>query len=308
MTPLNLLTMGHTIKGLKGRGAYKMAKNGLPQFKAKNPAVQGAKAKSDAAARLVQPPHDNLVMISNDSEVVARTAPPPSLTSVNLEVETLAVLQAAPVSVSTLAASIPVDDSTLPASLDLPSDEPPVEPVAAAALEVFPASVSMPRPHRMSVDMDPTESSWSAPIALAEPSPEMAEMAEMTETPEPPSAGNEQKDHPVAPRPFAPSPRPAREPWWSRLVRKFSFRRPPPRLAGVQTELALERVAVVRNDLSDDDLEVRLRKVPTGRNPFKGVAAKSARASKAREKSAIAGPPIAEPAMAEAGGPDGLIE
>ena len=57
-----------------------------------------------------------------------------------------------------------------------------------------------------------------------------------------------------------------------RLVQRFVFGRKgrPVREAGVQTELALEKVTVVRNDLNEDDLEVVLveRKVGTGQKPL----------------------------------------
>ena len=87
----------------------------------------------------------------------------------------------------------------------------------------------------------------------------------------------------VSPSPFAPDAKPAKKPCadgiWKRsvsfcrwLVLRFVFGRKGRPIHGmtVQTELALEKVTVLQNDLNEDDLEVVLveRKEGTGEKPL----------------------------------------
>jgi hypothetical protein len=78
--------------------------------------------------------------------------------------------------------------------------------------------------------------------------------------------------------PSAPPPTPAaveaKAGIWRLLLQRITFRRRVVKVRGVQTELALERVAVIRNDLSDADLEVipRMDAKKRESNPFRSSA------------------------------------
>jgi hypothetical protein len=86
---------------------------------------------------------------------------------------------------------------------------------------------------------------------------------------------------PLKPSVAVPPPTP-REPVWDRFVSGFrgfverctaNGKASPFQRRTVQTELALEKVTVVRNDLADEDMEViSVRKKPVGRVTSRGVA------------------------------------
>jgi hypothetical protein len=89
------------------------------------------------------------------------------------------------------------------------------------------------------------------------------------------------------------TPRPAPTPgaekakagMWQLLLRRITFRRRVVKVRGVQTELALERVSPIRNDLSDADLEVipRMDAKKRESNPFQGRA-QARRVKEAKEE------------------------
>ena len=86
---------------------------------------------------------------------------------------------------------------------------------------------------------------------------------------------------------------------WELLLRRMTFRRRMVKVRGVQTELALERVSPVRNDLSDADLEVIPRMDTRKResNPFRS-GARARRVKEAKEEIDTALPMVPLGAMA----------
>ncbi len=171
--------------------------------------------------------------------------------------------------------------------------------VAVARMAEEPVAVAAPAlPTRMDVEME-AEETWAAMITTAAPAAMVKALA--VETPQEAAAApapvRVDRSAPVSANESAAAMSASRESVWRLLLRKLTFRRPPVKVRTVQTELALERVAVVRNDLSDDDLEVRPRKAVKERNPFK-AGAKSRRTREAKEEKAAA--PAPEPELAAA--------
>lgn|GEM_PF-5531023 len=152
----------------------------------------------------------------------------------------------------------------------------PIVPVARK-MEESPKAVAPAPPMRMDVQME-AEEAWAAMITTAATPPIIA----------PPAPTRVDRS---APAPEGPSASASRKSVWGLLLRKLTFCRPPVKVRTVQTELALERVAVVRNDLSDDDLEVRPSKAAKERNPFK-TGAKSRRMKEAKEEEEAAEPEL----------------
>jgi hypothetical protein len=168
------------------------------------------------------------------------------------------------------------------------------------------------------VDMDPPQQPLLVPLMVAEPAPaketpaplnaaacDMADAPTHT-TPEPQksvttriwnfwrqAAPKAKSEIPPPPPPLrqepaieppTPAATKAKAGIWRLLLQRITFRRRVVKVRGIQTELALERVAVIRNDLSDADLEVipRMDAKKRESNPFRG-SAKARRAKQAEE-------------------------
>jgi hypothetical protein len=86
---------------------------------------------------------------------------------------------------------------------------------------------------------------------------------------------------PTAPAPMPTARRDSKAGIWRLLLERITGKRRVTKVTSVQTELALDRVAPLRNDLSDDDLEVRQPRAPKGFNPF--ATAQARRATLAEE-------------------------
>jgi hypothetical protein len=125
-------------------------------------------------------------------------------------------------------------------------DRPGVYRLAKNALPKF----SAPSPFASAPTLDP-EPAQGALFAPAEPDPEADTelVTAPTPAPAPPPSPSPLHDSlkPAAPKAISP---------WRRWFGRWFTKPRQPRVVSVQTELALARVTVVRNDLSEDDLEV----------------------------------------------------
>jgi hypothetical protein len=237
--------MGRTIKGLKERRSYTMAKDGLPQFTSN---FQGWSAMAKKAAEPKE--------LAPEPEKILEEARP--------AVEMLAVEETF-VATEEILTTTAAPMARKIEHLDNPAQTMELEPLPAL-------------PTRMNVEMEAAEESWAATITAAAAASEASPVEKET-----PAVGASARLDRTTDRPGV----------WRLFLQKLMFRRPPVKVKSVQTELALDRVAVVRNDLSDDDLEVRPRKTAKGRNPFKTAAeAKSRRTRAAKEEKETAPEPV----------------
>jgi hypothetical protein len=119
----------------------------------------------------------------------------------------------------------------------------------------------------------------AAPIEAAKPAPKKELKTAPQSSAAPVAPAKVEARMPVAPAPSAPSGKPGKIGGWIKKLNPLALLPPRrgdsgrgrPARKPVQTELTLEKVRVVRNDLSDTDLEIvpgRLMGLPSGASPI----------------------------------------
>jgi hypothetical protein len=310
MTPITLLTKSNSIRGMTDRpSGYRMTKLALPKFGNARAATLRVEMEAPQESALIPVQVEARRVEPEPAATRATELFPSSPTPTDLEVATPAV------------AVVPALDIPIVTEKYVP---PHSEPVVAPPAPIFRPSAAKERRswfkswnlsrlwkrvNLSKVKKARAKAIFAAPVEMAAPVAEMpvAPVTKIQSAPEGRPSGSSlpafaataettTKSRRMADAQPLPASSPAvvkaKEDVWGVLLRRITFRRRAVKVRGVQTELALEKVSVIRNDLSDADLEVvpRMEAKKIGSNPFRGGRG-ARRAKEAKEET------NAEPAL-----------